>query len=862
MHCERPIKKGFHMDTGLVRELKLSHADTFHTENPEDALGVQSGSVYVYIVSRTEGHTGRKLLLCTLPEGSVFPSFSFVDENGNFWSFAVTPEERAVLSVRKNSVTAELQQEFLIRCGIATYEIEGFEGSLIEFYSQELLRDNISMMRGQRAKPEAESAAYDVIQHAFREEQHHEPSGTLAYNALAFLCEKSGIRILTYDRIEAECGKHASVQEIAHVSGFLCRPVILEADWYRMDIGPVLGVIDMVPVACFRGKNGKYQLYDAGKRTTVPLTPDIARTIYPTAFSVGRALPEHALTYRDTVQFCLHSISVREIFGLCGLMLLCALLGVLLPVLNQVVYDEYIPLGNRNVLTQLCLLIASVMLGNLFITITKNLTGFRIRSRVCYDLQNAAYHRIFRLPETFLRKYDSGDLSERLMSLSGIAGKFVDLAVISFLTLLFSLTYLFRMIGYSGRLTGIAVLLYLAFTAVILLLNAGAIRSEKQIAECDGEASARLVQYLNAIDKLRLAGVEDHAIYSYLKPFASGQSAEIRRNRFLSVVSILSALSSSIFSMIFYLVIVSGQLELSVGAFLGFTSAFGIFTGVFRELLLDVLELYRERERIRRAAPIFTTATEDSGGEELPGKLTGDVRADHVTFSYGDAGRNVLTDISFSIRPGEYVGIVGSSGCGKSTLLKLLLGFETPVSGTITYDGRDLKKLDKSAFRKQLGVVLQDGRLIAGSIYENIVLTSPGASMQEVEAVVDAVGLRDDLQQMPMGLHTVLSETSGTISGGQMQRILIARAIISHPAFLIFDEATSALDNLTQATVSRNLDQMRITRIVVAHRLSTIRNCDRILVLDGGRIAEEGNYDTLMEKRGLFWQLANRQLAE
>lgn len=850
------------MNTGFVRDLALSNADTYYTENPEDALFVQNGSVYVYIVSRTDGHFARKLLLCSLPEGSVFPSFSFTDGNGTSWSFAVTPEQQAVLSVRKNSVTLAVQQEFLLRCGIATYEIEGFEGSLIEFYNQELLRDNISMIRGQREKPKAETAAYDVIQHAFHEKQHHEPAGSLAYTALGFLCEKSGIEILTYDRIEAECGKNASVQDIAHASGFLCRPVVLDAEWYHADVGPILAVLDTTPVACFRGKNGKYQIYNAQNQTTELLNSAIAEHIYPTAFSIGRTLPGHSLSFLDTVRFCLHSITVREIFGLCGLMLLCALLGILLPTLNQFVYDEYIPLGNKTTLTQICLLIASVMLGNLFITITKNLAGFRIRSRVCYDLQNAVYNRIFRLPETFLRKYDSGDLSERLMSISGITGKFVDLAVISLLTLLFSLIYLFRMVSYSGRLTGIAVLLYLVFTAVIFLLNAGALRSEKQIAECDGEASSRLFQYLNAIDKLRLAGTEDYAIYSYLKPFASGQSAEIRRNRFLSVVSVLSALSSTVFSMIFYLVIVSGQLELSVGMFLGFTSAFGIFTGVFRDFVLDILDLYRERERIRRFAPIFTEATEDSGAGELPGKLTGAVRVDHLSFSYGGSGRNVLNDISFSIRPGEYVGIVGSSGCGKSTLLKLLLGFETPVSGTITYDGRDLKKLDKSAFRKQLGVVLQEGRLIAGSIYENIVLTSPGASIQEVEAVVDAVGLREDLQQMPMGLHTVLSETSGTISGGQMQRILIARAIISHPSILIFDEATSALDNLTQAAVSRNLDRMQITRIVVAHRLSTIRNCDRILVMDGGRIVEEGNYDTLMEKRGMFWQLASRQLAE
>ena len=202
---------------------------------------------------------------------------------------------------------------------------------------------------------------------------------------------------------------------------------------------------------------------------------------------------------------------------------------------------------------------------------------------------------------------------------------------------------------------------------------------------------------------------------------------------------------------------------------------------------------------------------------------------------------------------------MGASGSGKSTLLKLLLGFEKPDEGRVCYDGKDLRQLDKREVRKQLGVVLQNGRLIAGSIYENITITAPHATMEEVKAVIEAVGLKDDIAHMPMGVHTVLSESSGTISGGQRQRILIARAIINRPAVLIFDEATSALDNVTQAAVCESLERMNVTRIVVAHRLSTVRNCDRILVLDNGKIAEEGSYESLMAKNGLFRQFASRQ---
>ena len=246
-----------------------------------------------------------------------------------------------------------------------------------------------------------------------------------------------------------------------------------------------------------------------------------------------------------------------------------------------------------------------------------------------------------------------------------------------------------------------------------------------------------------------------------------------------------------------------------------------------------------------------------------PFDLGGDVAVSirEMNLYYGNF--HALKSIYMDFPKNKLTALIGPSGCGKSTLLKLLLGFETPQSGTIMVDKQDLAALNKGAYRRQLGVVLQNGKLISGSIYDNITITAPDTNLARVNEVVEQVGLKDDIAQMPMGLHTMLSESSNTISGGQQQRILIARAICGKPKILIFDEATSALDNVTQATVSSSLDKMNVTRIVVAHRLSTIKNCDRILVLQSGEIIQEGNYDTLMQdKNGLFYALASRQIAQ
>lgn len=434
--------------------------------------------------------------------------------------------------------------------------------------------------------------------------------------------------------------------------------------------------------------------------------------------------------------------------------------------------------------------------------------------------------------------------------------------MITGISALFSIVYLVRMCSYSGKLSWVGFGMYLIYILLIVWVTKLSLKGEARIADADAQASSKLYQYLNGVDKIRMAGVEEYALLSYMGPYTQQQSEEIKVNRFVSSKEALSGVISSIFSIVLYYIIVTKNIDLSIGAFVAFNTAFGSFTGSLNSLVEELLKVYQEKEIVTRFWPIFEAVPEDDENKEIPSEMSGGISLERVSFAYEAGGKNVLDNLSIEIKPGEYVGIVGSSGCGKSTLLKLLLGFEYPQSGIVTIDGKDLRSIDKSAYRRQLGVVLQNGKLISGSIYENITITAPHVTMARVNEVIRQVGLEEDIRQMPMGIHTVLSENCNTISGGQQQRILIARAIVGAPKILIFDEATSALDNLTQATVSENLDKMNVTRIVVAHRLSTIKNCDRILVLKDGKIAEEGDYESLMAQEGLFYALATRQIAQ
>ena len=841
--------------------IKLYREDSYVTplEHKNDAYIVLSGEVTVFVVPLKDGHTpGMRVRLCDAGPDTAIPALVYKDSDNVQWRFLIIAQEEAELELLEDFKSDFMEESFFEYAGLTTYGKEGFEKGLIDFYNEELLAGQIHIIEGENDQPANQEEARKVILKAYSEDEGINAADPM-YRAAAYAC-----RALSIPIADESCfaGKEMSVQEIARMSRFACRSIVLDPKWYASDCGTIISNIGGEPVACVPTGQSGYVLYNGTSGEVMKLTGKIADNIDPQAYCIGRTLPGKALRMKDVIRFSLGSIRKADLVMVVLLGLVGALIGILLPTLNQQIYDDYIPLGNYSQLIQLCVVIATFMIGNLFFDMVKRLSEFRIGSRVGYDLQNAVYYRVFHLPENFFREYDSADLAQRLSYVSHIANKAVSTVLVSGVATGFSLLYLFRMFKYSSKLAWIAMLLLLIYTAVAFGISTRILKHEKRIEEQKGQASSKLYQYLNGIEKIRMAGAEDKATYEYLLPFSEKQTVEIQKNRIDSISGTLSGVVTVIFSMVFYYMIVKNKLGISTGSFMGFNSAFGSFSSAILQFVSGLVGLWQLKSQYARFRPVLETAQEDDVDCELPGKLKGGVSLRNIRFSYAPEGINVLDGIDLDVKPGEYIGIVGASGCGKSTLLKLLLGFEEPKDGQVLYDGKNIKTLDKRELRKNLGVVLQNGKLISGSIYDNITITAPQATMQDINRVIEAVGLKSDIEQMPMGIHTVLSENSGTISGGQQQRILIARAIISNPAILIFDEATSALDNLTQAAVCESLDQMKVTRIVVAHRLSTIRQCDRIIVLDRGRIAEQGDYEMLMDKKGLFYSLAVRQIVD
>lgn len=849
----------------MNNNISLSGGKYFVSANNTDAYKVVSGDVLVYVVPYTSSAVGRRSFIYEATKQEVIPSFFYKDMNYQEWRFCFVALDDAEIECIEHGSTKVLRERFCKKAKIKNFGIEGYEESLVDQYRRNIVTEDGFIRRTQREREGTTKNTSKLILGAFNKNTFTldaEQSKSSLYNCVQIMCNKGKIYIAPYEKVKEACGEEFELSDIARLSHFSYREVVLANDWYKKDSGAFL-VFDNKnnPLVCLPVKTNSYVLYDDSTGSVTPVSKKVAQSLSVKAFMIYRPLPTGKVGKKDIIKFCLGSVKSKDLWLLGLLTVITSLIGLLTPMLSQKIYDEFIPIGAKLIILQFGCLMASFMLANVMFAIVKNLINFRITSKMSYDFQGAIYDRLFNLPESFFRKYESADLAQRAMGATAAVNSYSSSIFSMIIAAVFVLIYLVRMAMYSLTLTLYGLLMVALYLAVYYWIFTMALKYEAEGAELEGKTSSLMFQFLMGISKLRIAGVEDRALYEYMKPYVKLRNCEARKENIVDIASVISLVANSVFSIILYIVIIKSNVSVSVGSFIAFNSVFGMFTSYAMQLMQGVVGIKNLKPVIERMKPILLEEPEFDDAKELPGEVSGNIEINNVTFAYNQDSPNVLDNISLNIKAGEYVGIVGPSGCGKSTLLKLLLGFEKTVSGKIYYDNKDIDGVDKRELRKKIGVVLQDGKLISGSIFENITITSPKSTTADVQRVIKSVGLENDIKEMPMGLHTVLSEDCGTISGGQQQRILIARAIISNPKILFFDEATSALDNVTQNMVCETLEKMDSTRIVIAHRLSTIMKCDRIIVLDGGKIVEQGTYEELMANKKLFYNLASRQIS-
>ncbi|MBW4576244.1 MAG: NHLP bacteriocin export ABC transporter permease/ATPase subunit [Aphanothece sp. CMT-3BRIN-NPC111] len=658
------------------------------------------------------------------------------------------------------------------------------------------------------------------------------------------------------------------LEAIARASRIRMRRVLLSDNWWKKDCGPLLAYThgENQPVALLPVAAAKYEIFDPVERTRTPVNAHTAEMLAPVAYMFYRPLPDKPLKALDLLEFALKG-RTRDLLPILYAGIAATLLGMLTPQATAILIDNAIPDANRGMLVQIGLGLLAASFGIAIFQLIQGFATLRLETNLDSDTQAAVWDRLLNLKVSFFRQYSTGDLKSRVSAISQIRSQLSGTTLRTLFTSFFSLLNLGLLFFYSSQLAIIAVIV--ALVAIIVTTVSGAIarRDTLPLQELEGEIFGLMVQLIGGVSKLRVAEAEERAFAYWAKKYSQQLKLMLNNQLTEDILATFNVMLPTASAIIIFswATILLGQSQaqaegLSTGNFLAFYVAFGTFINGATSLsntVIDVLEIGILWER---AKPILEAKPEVDVNKTDPGRLSGRLKLDRVTFRYRQDGPLTLNDVTIQAEAGEFIALVGPSGSGKSTIIRLMLGFETPEQGTIFYDGQDLSGLDVSAVRRQLGVVLQNGRINSASLFENI---SSGAliTMDEAWEAARMSGFADDIQAMPMGMHTVISEGGTNLSGGQRQRLLIARSLVLKPRILLFDEATSALDNRTQAIVSQSLEQLQVTRIVIAHRLSTIRNADRIYVLEAGRVVQQGTFDQLVNLEGLFRNLMARQIA-
>jgi len=692
---------------------------------------------------------------------------------------------------------------------------------------------------------------------------------SILYSTCQLIGDHTGFKFEEPKHIEANQNSASNLlYAIAKSSKIRVRKIILRDVWWKEENGHLLAFLktNNEPVALIQKTSNSYLIKNLHDGTEFIVNQEIASKLEPIGYMFFSGFNVKMNSMKKVLNFAMNGVK-KDAKLLIFASFAGSLIGLLIPILSGIIFDDVIPTADRSIHFEVFSIMIIIGLVSAGLQLVQGVLQMRVESKSSINLQAGVMDYILRLPVTFYKKYTAGDLTNRVLSINSIRQILSNTLMTAVLSGAFSFVNLLLLFYYDSSLAWVGV--GLAVIAVIFMIVIGCLKLkyDREVSKYQGDIQGFLFEFLSGISKIRITGGEKRVFALWAEKFSKLKSLGFSSGSYQNFVEVFNSsypLFTSIFffSFIYYTVLNADKATsmMTVGAFMAFITAFNKFLSDSLRLSMAFITSLNVIPLYERVKPILEEETESIEHSVDPGELAGEIEMNSVSFRYNENQPLILKNITFKIKPGEMVAFVGASGSGKSTIMRLLLGFEHPEMGSIFYDGNTFDTMNKELVRRQIGVVLQNGALMSGSIYQNIV----GNSELTLDDAWDAArmsGMEEDIKTMPMEMHTFISEGAGTFSGGQRQRLMIARAIVHKPRLLYMDEATSALDNRTQNIVAESLDKLQATRIVIAHRLSTIKNADRIFVLDKGEITESGTYDELMQLDGLFTQLAKRQIA-
>ena len=653
--------------------------------------------------------------------------------------------------------------------------------------------------------------------------------------------------------------KDEQLEYLLRPHGIMTRRVELTEGWYKDSVGPLLGVRadDGSAVALIPGKLGGYFFTDSASGKRLKVNKKTASMIGFEATCFYRPFPLRPMTIADFFKFIIESIPLSTAILMLGASLLVTLVGMLAPKVSYIVMSEVVVSDSLQLLLSITVFSVCLTISKVMISTIKTMLDTKISTLLDLRTEAATMARVMSLPASFFKDYSSGQLSCKMGYMNSLCSMLFDSVFSTSLTSLLSLIYVVQIFNYAPALVIPSLIIILATLVISVITTFAQMKITGKRMDIAGKESGMTYSMISGVQKIKLAGAEKRMFSRWLGLYAQETKLNYGQPLFLRINGVINT-AITLFGTIalYYFAVKSG---VSVAEFNAFNTSYAMVSGAFLSFAGVATTIAGIKPILDEVKPIMDAQPEISEGRRIVTKLSGNIELNNISFRYTETMPNVIDNLSLRIKAGQYVALVGSTGCGKSTLVRLMLGFEKPQKGSIYYDRHDIESLDLKSLRSKIGVVMQNGKLFYGDIFSNITISAPWLTLNDAWEAAEAAGIADDIRAMPMGMHTIVSEGQGGFSGGQKQRLMIARAIAPKPKILIFDEATSALDNITQKKVSEALDALKCTRIVIAHRLSTIRQCDRILVLDKGKIIEDGTYDELIANNGFFAELVERQ---
>lgn len=851
-------------------------------------LRLEHGEIHLFLTSRERGEYGRRHFIATLRPGAYFPECRFLEfagASGCEWGYLLVPQTTAVCRTASAGAFAAFARENPVESAAVCNRVatmlssacgdDGGAGCAEWLTLPETLREVIRKTREEILRRERAADGENAAEQLQQQDRLSEQFGRLREivhprrrtapgkidplrSALQVIAARYHLAIRFEPPEERSADPESRLVAFCRINRWRIRRIRLEPGFSRLHHGALIGFHGPEARPCvveLRGDDSVW--YFPGETGTHRLTRKEEPELRSAAYCFYESFPPRSLGWRDLVCFLFRDCR-KFLFCILAVGILVGLSGLAMPVATAYVTGKIIPTANTGELWQLLILLLTLTLGTVILNAVPQLCLLLFGSSTLERLMAALFDRIFQLPVGFFRKHSAGDLCTRMFSVVRLQELMFQVMSRQFLSSIFALCSIVMLFYYSWRLTLVAIPLVLVYVFLLFLLFVKLRKPLRISAEKVGWEAGFLRQVFGGIAKVRGAGAEESVENRFLEEFIREKQACDRYFAGLGTMEVISIVLPAVINLVFFFLIGKvwrGSLELSGS--LAFLTAFSSFQAAVVAIAEGLWQLASRKPELERLNVFLKSEVESPGGSPPAAKLDGSLEFSHVTFGYSPEQPPVLRDISFSVRPGEFVAIVGPSGAGKSSLVRLLLGFDTPGNGSILYSGQDLRELDVNSVRRQLGVILQNSRIMPGSILENIT-TGINCSLDEVMEAVRLAALDREIAAMPMGIDTHVAE--GVLSGGQQQRILIARALIRHPAILIMDESTSALDNETQESIRRNVEKLNVTRIIIAHRLSTIINADRIYVLDRGVIQEAGTFGELMSRNGVFRKLAERQM--